>query len=198
MMNFSMPFALLGLILFATTGFSSRIEAATVITFEGFAPDDNRINVNPAAPYTESEFILSVINDRSAVFGPDAEIVQLQGASSAWFGFSEENLVTLTGPGVFNIHSIDVGISTGADTTVTNVSLSGFRQGQLVESRVVAGVSVLQSIELNWTGIDRAEISSLDDVGIDNINVSTVPEPASGGLMVIALGGLLWRRRESR
>lgn len=161
--------------------------AATIIGFEGVAPAGSLVNVNPAAPFTEGGFTLTPTNAQSAVFDSAAG-VDFPGDLTDWFGFEENNLITLTGPAPFSLQSVVLGPSTVASALLTSITMVGNLNGGRTLSTTFSGLTTATLETLNWSNLNSVVFRATDDSGIDNITLNEVPEPAS--LMLFVMGGL--------
>jgi hypothetical protein len=161
--------------------------AATIIGFEGVAPAGSLVNVNPAAPFTEGGFTLTPTTAESAVFD-SAALVDFPGDLTDWFGFQENNLITLTGPAPFSLQSVVLGPNTVATALLTSITMVGNLNGGGTLSATFSGLTTATLETLNWSNLNSVVFRATDDSGIDNITLNAVPEPAS--LMLFVMGGL--------
>jgi hypothetical protein len=175
--------------------------SATVMTFEGFAPPGNVVNVNPGAPYTEGGFTLTPSDANSAVFDSTAPST-FPGDSTAWFGFAADNTITLTGPAPFDLASALIGPSSIGNGNITFTIVATLFGGG-TETVVLPGLTTATLETLNLTNLQSAVFNTSSDAGIDNITLNpavAAPEPESLLLMGTGLLGLLgvYRRKASR
>ena len=170
---------------------------ATVITFEAFVAPGGSANVSATAPYTESGYTLSPLNDESAIFSATAGPT-FPGRLSDWLGFAESNTMTLTGPDLFNLESMWAGPSSIGAGTVTFTVVGNLFGGGTV-SATFPNLTTATLLDLGFHNLSSATFSATDDAGIDDITAST-PEPTS--LLLMATGllaiGALRRRQGSR
>jgi PEP-CTERM motif-containing protein len=161
---------------------------ATTITFEGFAPVGSLVNINPSFPYTEGGFTLTPTNPLSAVFD-SAAAADMPGNLTDFFGFQESNIPRLrpTGGGVFDLTSLLLGPNTnGGPNSVINVTITGHRAVGPDLTSTLLGLTTATTATLNWTNLTSVDFTATNDAGLDDIVVTSVPEPAS--LTVLALG----------
>ena len=159
---------------------------ASVIMFEGFAGPGQTINVGPGTPYTEAGFELMPLNSSSAVFGPAAG-PQFPGDATSWFGFAENNTITLTGPAPFNLNSALIGPSS-IGTGNINFTITGHVLDGSTVSVTFTNLTTATTEVIGFTGLQSATFSTTSGAGLDDISVSTtVPEPGSFFFLVGAL-----------
>src|SRR6185312_9758033 len=177
---------------------------ATVITFEGYAPSGGAVLIPPA--YTESGFTLSYAsadggsNDKAAIFG--ASSVGMVGDSTANLAWNtnDGSSVTLTGPGSFDLFSLDLGGYTEAPGNQhTNITLTGYLTAGGTETVTFYNLLSQTTENVNWTGLDHVVFTGSYYGAMDNIVTSggnATPEP--GSMLLLAAGGAalaLVRRR---
>ena len=170
---------------------------ATTITFEGFAPAGGVVNINPAFPYTEGGFTLRPTNPLSAVFD-SAAAVDMPGNLTDFFGFADSNIPRLQltgGIGLFDLTSLLLGPIIPAGTGTTSVTITGHRAvGPDLTSNLV-GLTTATTATLNWTNLTSVDFRATTAAGLDNIVVTSVPEPASLTVLALGLVGLAASRR---
>jgi hypothetical protein len=176
----------------------ARQSQAVIIGFENFAPPGDLVNVSPTSPYTEAGFTFTPTNGESAIFD-SASTVGMSGNGTDFFGFAEDNPITLTmtasGGGPFNIAGLEIGRTNIATAPNVTFTITGFPVGGGTNVATFPGISTFTPVNLNWTNLNRIVISATDDAGFDNVNVS-VPEPS--GLVPLAMvagWATRWRRR---
>src|SRR5262249_52977483 len=88
----------------------------------------------------------------------------------------------------FNLNSLLVGPSTAAPNPNVNVTISGTQVGGGTLSTTYTGLTTATVEVLNWSDLTSIGIVSSTDAGLDNIDVTPVPEPST--LTLLALGGI--------
>jgi uncharacterized membrane protein YuzA (DUF378 family) len=172
---------------------SSSANAVT-IGFENFAPVGQLVNVAPETPYTEAGYTITPTDNQSAVFDSAATNTMI-GNFTDWFGFGETNtpMLTLTGPGPFDLVSAMVGPSTIASAIPISITITGniFGSGTPLTS-TFNNLTSATIATLNWSNLISVDFVATDDAGLDNITV--VPEPSATLLMGLGLAALGCRR----
>ena len=165
--------------------------AGQVMTFEGFAPAGGLINVSPATPYTEAGFTLTPSNASSAVFDATAAVDMPGNSNSSFFGWAENNIITLTrnGGGTFSLDSVLLGPSSVA-AGPASVTLAAFFFGGSTANMTFPNLMTATLAAVGWTNLTHVEFRTTDDAAMDNVRI-----PAPGALAVLALGGALLGRR---
>jgi hypothetical protein len=131
---------------------------ATTIGFEGVAPAGGLVNVNPAAPYTEAGFTFTPTNGSSAVFD-SAAVADFPGDATDWFGFMENNIITMSGPSSFNLDSMLMGASTLASGP-TSITVLGHLSAGGTLSLTFLNLSVATLETFNWSGLSSVGSAS--------------------------------------
>jgi len=177
-----------------------RLASAVVLGFENFAAAGSLVNVSPTTPYTESGFIITPTDTQSAVFD-SAATSHMIGDPTDWFGFAETNhpsLMLTASTQTFNLQQLLIGPSTIASVPNISMTITGnvFGGGSL--NATFAGLTTATTETLNWSNLTSVVFTATDDAGLDNINVTPVPEPASIVLLTMAgVGSLVLARRMS-
>ena len=174
--------------------------SATTITFEGFAPVGSLVNINPGFPYVEGGFTLTPTNPLSAVFD-SAAVADMPGNLTDFFGFQESNIPRLrpTGGGVFDLTSLLLGPSTNAGpNAVINVTITGHRAVGPDITSTLLGLTTATTATLNWTNLTSVDFTATNDAGLDDIVVTSVPEPASLTVLALGLAAIAATRRVFR
>ena len=181
---------------------------AGVISFEGYAPNGGLVLVPPA--YTESGFTLSYAsaddnaNDKAAIFGASsAGMIGDATANLAW-NSNDGSSVTLTGPGSFDLFSLDLGGYTEAPGNQhTNITLTGYLTAGGTETVTFYNLLSQTTENVNWTGLDHVVFTGSYYGAMDNIVTSggnATPEP--GTMLLLGAGAaalaLVQRRKSLR
>ena len=181
---------------------------AGVISFEGYAPNGGLVLVPPA--YTESGFTLSYAsadgnaNDKAAIFGASsAGLIGDTTANLAW-NTNQGSYVTLTGPGSFDLFSLDLGGYTEAPGNQhTNITLTGYLTAGGTETVTFYNLLSQTTENVNWTGLDHVVFTGSYYGAMDNIVTSggnATPEP--GTMLLLGAGAaalaLVQRRKSLR
>lgn len=175
--------------------FAATAASATVITFTGLTTqygDGNRLASSMTATanslsYTESGYIFTLFTPNASAFNTH---IGDAGASNTFnWHDSDDNgagayvTITKVGGGLFNLNSFNYVSSAG-----TTVSASG------KTSTFLAGTGVSN---VNFLGVSSATFRSANNSHnqIDNVTLTSVPEPASLALFAAGFGLLGAARR---
>ena len=169
-------------------GLSAAVAQAETLMFENLAPPGSVTNINPAFPYTEVGFTISVTNAAAAVVD-SASTFDMFGNTTDFFGFAGINTPTLTYiGGSFDLASLLLGPTTVGGALV-NMSVTGNLAAGGTLNASFPGLTTATVANLNWQGLQSVSFAATSDAGLDNIVVNpsvSVPEPQS--LMLLALG----------
>jgi hypothetical protein len=169
---------------------ASSFASVTVIDFES-EPPMMITNVNPINPWIESGFMLNSSNASSAVFGAGS-LVSMPGDSTSFLGWASGNTITLsaTNSSPFDLISLDLGITTLSLSSSTDITLVGTPFGGGTPLTITfTGLTTTTHENVNWSNLSSVTFNGTTDSGMDNINVSPVPEP--GTWMLLACGAAL-------
>jgi PEP-CTERM motif-containing protein len=189
--------------------------ASFAMMFEGVAPPGG--SLGSVSPYSESGFTLTSNDSAYAIFDSANAGVNTNGSDI--FGWCasdcDPQTLTVTGPGVFDLVSIDVAsLSPGNNTPGMSVDITGFFSGggstfvslpsnATWTTHPLAGFVNLISVSI--VAIDPTPptgAKDLNDSAIDNLQFSTgevvVPEPSTFVFLGTGLLGLLWYQRRRR
>lgn len=191
----TLPFLLIAL----ATGIG-EVAAGTVLTFEGVVPPGDLINVAPGYPWDESGFELSSSDGSSAVFADGYTLYQFPGDSTAWFGFSGSNLITLTNLSGTPFSLISLLIGPAGEENLVNVTLVGHLSGGGIETQVFKGLTTATLESVNWSNLSSVVINTTGNAGMDNIALNSTPEPptivsASIALLLAIIAGTYHKGR---
>jgi hypothetical protein len=163
---------------------ASSFASVTVIDFES-EPPLFITNVNPGNPWIESGFMFNPSNGDSAVFG--AGIGVMPGDGTALFGWASDNTITLsaTNGSPFDLISLDLGILSFAMSASTDITLVGTPFGGGAPLTITfTGITTTTHEDVNWSNLSTVTFNATDASGMDNLNVTLVPEPGTWMLLV--------------
>lgn len=182
-------------IIAAAMSLAATAASATVITFTGLTTqygDGNRLASSMTATakslsYTESGYIFTLFTPNASPF--NAHIGDVGGANTFnWHDGIENGVgayvtITKVDGGLFNLNSFNYFSGGGITVSATGNS-----------NAVLSGRGVAN---LNFLGVSSATFSSarISQNQIDNVNLTSVPEPASLALFAAGFGLLGFARR---
>ena len=146
---------------------------ATTIAFENFAPAGSLVNVSPGVPYTESGYTFTPTGSQSAVFD-SAAATDMPGDATDFFGFEENNFITLTfGGGGFDLTSLLIGPTTLSGGT-TSMTIVGNLAGGGSVVRTFSNLTTATLAQLNWINLSSVLFRVTDDSALDDLEVTAV------------------------
>jgi len=168
---------------------SASAAQAVTLTFENFAPPGSGVNINPASPYTEAGFTVSVSNPLAAVVD-SAAATNMPGNLTDFFAFDTSNTATLTFTGgAFDLASLLIGPYVPATTPPINMTIIGTLAGGGTLTATFTGLTTATTANLNWVGLQNVRFNNTGAGALDDIVVTpstAVPEVES--LRLLALG----------
>jgi hypothetical protein len=181
---------------------SVRALAATLITFGSLAGGANGATLTfgntalfGAAPYTELGLVVTSTSGSNGIFDPAS------GFSSHFFTYDAPTttasiaLDPLGTATAFDLYTLDIGLGPFSGASSTDITFTGTLFGGGTVSTSFLGVNSVSNVALNWTGLTSVTISGTEDLGIDNVNFTMVPEPSAAILLGLCSLGLVARRR---
>jgi hypothetical protein len=190
-------------IFFGIVLFWSMSASATLIGFEGVAPSGGEMDFNPYSESgynfaTDNTFPFRIISSSHSTFSSNLT------APSGDFGYIQtpSTIITITDPtsSLFSLHSLDTGIVFGpiinTTLTVDGILASGNTiSTSLAISDVTSTSGSFQHFvfDSSWTNLRSVNFTlaaNSNFLGIDNVQLTTVPLPAAFWLLAIGLLGL--------
>ena len=172
-----------------------RLCDAVVIGFEGL-PQDVALRLVDGSVYTESGFALAPYTDNSFIC-PGVGFEQMIGDSTEYYQtyYDFVTFIAVDPTALFDLNSFLVGpldITTIPDEGINIIGI--LPSGGSYVSRFNS-LTTATTVTLNWTNINAVVFETKDYVGIDNIDVSLVPEPSTLTLLALGVVGLAVMRR---
>jgi hypothetical protein len=152
-------------------------EAAVILEFEDFAPPGWFAPVVPDNPYREDHFTITPSLGTS-VFDANGPI-WMHGNSTDVFGFYRGNVITLTSDaGTFDLEQLVIGALTSADNEFYMTITGHLADGGLLTA-VFGGFAKATLVHLDWDNLTSVVFTTTTNSGLDDIVVTSVPEPMS-------------------
>ncbi len=184
---------------------SLRTLAASLITIGALAGGVNGATMKfgstqlfPAAPYIEAGLVVTATTSSNGIFPATG------GFSSHYFTFDAPSTTASIaldplGPATsFDLISLDLGVGGNAGAPIADIAFVGTLQGGGTLNANFPGVNSVRNVVLNWTGLTSVTISGTEDPGIDNVNVSLVPEPSAALFLGFGVLGMVGRRQRKK
>jgi hypothetical protein len=117
---------------------------------------------------------------------------------AAWSSGGADLYMTLSTPGTFTLNSLDIAVPWYG--RVANVSISGWNNGNLVDSAQYIATSTYQTLNLGWSGLTELKITDgrTQNLILTNMNVTSIPVPSAIWLFGTGLLGFLGLKRHKQ
>jgi len=120
---------------------------------------------------------------------------------AAWSSGGADLYMTLSTPGTFTLNSLDIAAPPIVQLgNVANVSISGWNNGNLVDSAQYIATNTYQTLNLGWSGLTELKITDgrTANLILTNMNVTLVPVPSAIWLFGTGLLGFLGLKRHKQ
>ena len=160
---------------------------AVVLTF-----GSNLDLIAPTPVYTEQGFVITASNTIAGLLPPQGSF------SSIYYGYQTSPGANLTiqssNLGSFDLKSMDIGLVGFSAQLSTDITIVGDLAAGGTISANFNGVSTVQNVILNWSGLTKVTFTGTNDPGFDNIDVTAVPESSSTALLGLSVISVVFRR----
>ena len=178
---------------------ASSVASGAVVDFDTFSPTDTCLS-------TVSSGGLDFANSGSTCLGVWLGNPNGNGTPSLILGFTGVADITKTGGGAFDLNSFVMDISWYETAVTSTVDVTSHFQGGGTSTQTLTLTPSLQTFNLNLLDVVQVDVTALSTGGgywlMDDVNynasASSVPEPASIGLVAAGMiAAAFYRRRRA-